>query len=71
MEGSEGKDTSRAMMSIAASWPAIINEQDLNEASILPHLLQEVSEEGRIPAAGEGPQFVQQNGTEIGAEREN
>lgn len=30
---------------IAASWPIIVNEQALSEASILPHLLHEASEE--------------------------
>lgn len=30
---------------IAASWPVIVNEHALNEASILPHLLHEASEE--------------------------
>lgn len=29
---------------IAASWPHIVNEQALNEASILPHLLHEAEE---------------------------
>lgn len=37
----KGKNNSN----IASSWPIIVNENALNEASILPHLLHEANEQ--------------------------
>jgi len=39
----KGKNNSN----IASSWPIIVNENALNEASILPHLLHEANEQAQ------------------------
>nr|CAD2169472.1 unnamed protein product [Meloidogyne enterolobii] len=42
-DGHNGKNNSN----IASSWPIIVNENALNEASILPHLLHEANEQAQ------------------------